>query len=101
VHHLLFASIAALLAQMMGDDGGMGWGVVMMIVMVIGMLLFIVLAALGVVWLVRSLRGRTGGQGRGDGERPTPLEALERRFAEGEIELDDYRRRREALKRGR
>ena len=71
-----------------------------MIVMVIGMLLFVVLAALGVVWLVRSLRGKPGGQGRGDGERPTALQALERRFAEGEIELDEYRRRRGALERG-
>ena len=100
MHHSLFASIAAPLAQMMGDDGGMGWGVVMMIVMIVGTLLFIVLAALGVVWLVRSLRDGPSGRGRGDDGRPTALQALERRFAEGEIELDEYRRRRGALERG-
>ncbi len=66
MHDFLFASVIAPLAQMMGGDGGMGWGVLMMIVMIVVTLLFIALAALGVVWLVGELRSgsKRGERGR-------------------------------------
>ncbi len=62
---LLTGAIAVPLAQMMGNDDGMGWGTVMMVAMMVALLLFVVLAVLGVIWLVRSLRDR-GGHDRDD-----------------------------------
>lgn len=96
---LFTGAIAAPLAQMSGGDGGMGWGAAMMIVMILAMLLFVVLAVVGLIWLVRSLRREPGGPDRDDGGPPGALPALERRFAEGEIDIDEYRERRSVLER--
>jgi putative membrane protein len=53
--------------------------------------LFWGLVIVGIVWIVR--RG-----GWRPGPRPeSGVEILERRFAEGEIDLDEYRKRREVL----
>jgi putative membrane protein len=79
----------------MSRGGGMspGWGIVMMI---FG-LLVIALVILGIVWLGRSLRaGPSGSHGH-----TTPLELLDRRFAEGTISVDDYHERRRILGAGR
>ena len=84
------ASIA-LLADAWDVNGHMGggWWVVMMIAMVI----FWAAVIVGIAWLVRGgswePRGRAGGE--------TPLEVLDRRFAEGGMSSDDYRERREVL----
>jgi putative membrane protein len=79
---------------MHGDDVGAGWMIVMMLVMV----LFWAAVILGIVWLVR---GGSGGGWHWGGERKeTPREVLERRFAEGEISVEDYNERREVIARG-
>ena len=81
----------ALLADMWDTNGHMGggWWIVMMLWMVFfwGAVIF------GVVWLARG--------GSFEGWRPdrkeTPLETLDRRFAEGAISIDEYHQRRETL----
>lgn len=73
-------------------DVGVGWMVAMMGVMV----LFWAAVILGIVWLVRGgLESRRERRGRGGA--PTATEILERRFAEGAISFDDYRRRRDVI----
>lgn len=47
----------------------------------------------GVVWIARS----SGGWRRFDAPPETALDILERRFARGEIDADEYRARRETL----
>ena len=88
-------SVATDFPQILADvdwghmDGG--WAVVMML----GMVLFWVIVIALVVWLAR---GGAQGFGRQTVERVTPLEILDRRFAEGEITSEEYRERREALR---
>jgi len=80
---------------MHGDVGG-GWWIVMMVLMVLfwGAIIF------GVVWLIRGVT--RGGPAPGERlvSRESPVEILERRFAEGEITAEDYRARREVLVNG-
>jgi putative membrane protein len=73
---------------------GTGWWIVMATMM------FIFMGAM--MWMM--MRGMGGGSSRDSSEpsdrsvsRDSPIEALERRFAEGEISIEDYRARREAL----
>jgi putative membrane protein len=56
--------------------------------------LFWLLLIVGIVLLVR---GRSGGPSRADGPRETGIDVLERRFAEGELSLEQYRERRSVL----
>jgi putative membrane protein len=74
--------------------GGWGWG--WMSLMMVMMVLFWGAVIFGVVWLIR---GAT--QGTHTSEPPprneSPIEILERRFAEGEMSEEDYRARREVL----
>jgi len=81
----------ALLADI--DWGHMdgGWWIVMMVGMVIFWGLVIGLG----IWL---LRGGAAGNRAGAQSRPTPLEILDQRFAEGSIAPDEYRERREILR---
>lgn len=83
------------------DDGhmGSGWGVVM----VISMLLFWALLAVAIVWAVRSTRAprtpmppSTPSGGTGSAEQ-----ILAERLARGEIEPEDYQTRLTALKSAR
>jgi len=72
----------------------MGWGIAMMV----AMLLLVALVVGGIIWLVLRLSS--------DRQRPADpaggaLEVLERRFAQGEIDADEYRERRSTLERGR
>lgn len=70
---------------------GMMPGAVMMILMVIFMVLVLTGAVAGVVWLIRTLSdGRRSGAS-------TAKDALELRYARGEIERDEYLRRRNDL----
>ena len=72
----------------MHGDVGTGWMVVMMVLMV----LFWGAVVLGAIWLIRGTAdGRPGEQ------RETPIDVLERRFAEGTMSIDDYRSRRHVL----
>lgn len=77
----------------MHGDVGAGWMILMMTVMVLfwGAIIF------GIVWLIR---GATQGGSRPPESRATresPVEILERRFAEGAISPEDYRARRQVL----
>lgn len=76
------------------DDGHMDWDDGWWIVMMIGMLLFLALVVVGIVWLVHSLQGGPGPRGAGE---PTPLEILDRRLAAGEISVEEYEQRRQVL----
>jgi putative membrane protein len=67
-------------------DGGGWW--VMMLMMTLVWLAFIVAA----VWVVRELVGRRGDAG-------TPERLLAERLASGEISVEEYEQRREALSR--
>lgn len=92
----LTGAIAPPFAQMMGGDGGMGWGIVMMVAMV----LLTVLVIVGVIWLVRRLlRERDGGR-PDDRDPANALRILDRRYAAGEIDAEEYRERRSVLERG-
>jgi putative membrane protein len=77
----------------MHGDVGAGWTIGMIVLMV----LFWGGVILGIVWLIRGVS--QGGWAPGD--RPvgkeSPVEILERRFAEGAIGPEDYRARREVL----
>ncbi len=68
-----------------------GWGAGSWILMVAGMILFWGLLVLGLVWLFRAL-GEGGARRTLDAQ-----EVLERRLAEGDISVEEYRERREAL----
>jgi putative membrane protein len=85
------ATAQLLLADMDWDhmDGG-AW-----FLMGLGMIIFWGLVILGVVWLVRTLTHHD--RRRTEGGPPSPLELLDRRFAEGDISVDEYRQRREIL----
>ena len=69
-------------------DGG--WGVVMLI----GMVLFWALLIVGIVWLVRELGSSRASHSKPDDD---PLRVLDRRLAEGAISPEDYRERRTIL----
>ena len=81
----------ALLADMWDTNGhrGGGWWVVMMLWMVF----FWGAVILGVVWLAR------GGsfESRHTERKESPLETLNRRFAEGAMSVEEYHERRETL----
>lgn len=78
-------------ADMWDADGHMGGG--WWIVMMIGMLVFWGAVIVAIAWLVRN--GAPDSWRRDKSE--TPIEILERRFAEGSISADEYRERREVL----
>ena len=90
-----------LLADTWGMHGDVGWG--WMALMMTLMVLFWAAVIFGIVWLIRSV-ARDGGPPPSEGtlaERETPVQILERRFAEGAVTLEDYRARREVLVNGR
>ena len=59
----------------------------------------IILIALGIRWLLRQERGASQGPGASHGGPPAedPLEILRRRYAAGEIDDEEYQRRRTTL----
>lgn len=74
-------------------DGG-GW-----LMMGIGMLVW-VLVLLAVVWLVvRTVYASDRRQGDGRGERDEALDLLRRRFANGDIDAEEFERRLALLQR--
>jgi putative membrane protein len=68
-----------------GGMSGGGW-----VVMAIGMVSFWTLIITGAVLVFRMLNRPTGGAAV---QRPSPGQLLAERFARGEIDEDDYRRR--------
>ena len=74
--------------DMMSGWGGMWFGP-------FGMVLGTVLLVLVVVWLVRAMSG-DGSAPRSD-RRLTPRQILDERFAKGEIDEEEYKRRRSAI----
>jgi putative membrane protein len=76
--------------MMWWDDSGWGW-----FAMTISMIVFWALAAAVVIMLVRSSRdtGTVGDQA------DDPEQILRQRFARGEIDTEEYERRREVLRR--
>ena len=80
----------SVIADMGWDHMGGGWWTVMMI----GMVAFWALVIVLIVWVIR---GGLGDLRAGGPETLTPLEILDRRFAEGSITVDEYKERREAL----
>lgn len=89
---MMIAPTIPLADTWMHGDWGWGWMSLMMLMMV----LFWGGIIVGIVWLVRSAGGapRTHEPSM---SRETPVEILDRRFAEGEISEEDYRARREVL----
>ena len=77
---------------MHGGDVGVGW----MIVMV----LFWTAIVLGIVWLLRGSARAWWATGEMPMTKESPVEVLERRFAEGAISTEDYWARREVLLNG-
>lgn len=73
--------------HMYDNDWGDGWWILMMV----GMVVFWALVIAGIVWLVKSV-----GPGRGS-DRESPLEILDRRFAEGAISEEEYQSRRRTI----
>lgn len=67
------------------SDVGAGW----MIVMMVGMVLFWTLVALGVVWLLREAIGHS--------RSSDPLTILDRRLAEGKLSPEEYEQRKRTL----
>ena len=69
-----------------------GWG--WWLVMSIGMVAFWALVIYGIVWLIRGTQNPPRPEQRPE---PSPREILKRRLAEGEISIDEYNQRLEAL----
>ena len=62
--------------------------------------MFWILAIIGVVWMInRAQQNRT--ESPSPSPRETPLETLQRRYAEGEISTEEYEERKERLERDR
>jgi putative membrane protein len=70
-------------------DVGSGW----MIVMMLGMVLFLGLVVVGVVWLLREAIGRS----HHGPDVVDPLAILDRRLAEGHISVEEYEQRKKTL----
>ena len=81
-----------------GMHGDVGWG--WMSVMMVGMVLFWGAVIFGIFWLIRGTSGSGSAGGAAPVSRETPVEILERRFAEGAISAEDYRERRQVLLNG-
>jgi putative membrane protein len=83
------------LADTWGMHGNVGWG--WMTAMMIFMVLFWGALIFGIVWLVRGTAWGRSTHGEPPTSKESPLDILDRRFAEGDITEDDYRARREVL----
>ena len=86
----MFYALSAVIAEsghMFDNDWGDGWWIAMMV----GMIVFWALVILGGAWIARSviLSRKQDQQG--------PLDILDRRFAEGQIDEDEYQKRRTAI----
>jgi len=77
------------LADCMGMMGGMGWA----------MWLFWVLLLTAVVWSLYRLFATRGGEPPSAApDRETPMEALQRSYAEGKFSTEEYEKRKRTLR---
>ena len=83
------------LADTWGMHGDVGWG--WMTAMMIFMVLFWGAVIFGVVWLIRDTTWGRSTHGEPPASKESPLDILDRRFAEGVITEEDYRARRKVL----
>lgn len=83
------------LADTWGMHGNVGWG--WMTAMMIFMVLFWGAVIFGIVWLIRGTAWGSSPRGEGPVSKESPLDILERRFAEGAIAEEEYRVRRQVL----
>jgi putative membrane protein len=60
---------------------------------------FWILAIVGVVWMINSIQQDRSTSSPSPPTRDRPLEALQRRYAEGEISTEEYEERKECLER--
>jgi putative membrane protein len=79
------------------NGGGWGWGWAGWVAMVLMMLIFWGAIAWVVVAVVRH-GGLTSSESSRGEQPPDPLRILDERFARGEIDDDEYQRRREVLR---
>lgn len=86
------------LADTWGMHGDFGWG--WMAAMMIFMVLFWGAVIFGIVWLIRGSAESRWSPAESPATKESPLDILDRRFAEGAITEDDYRARREVLRDG-
>lgn len=66
--------------------------------------IFWILAIVGVVWMINRMQQERSAAPPASPREPTretPLETLQRRYAEGEITTDEYEERKERLERDR
>ena len=77
-------------------DGGTHWG--LWIVMILAMLAFFGILAWAVVTIIRQRDGQRLGVAQSGSGSPDPLQILDERLARGEIEIDEYTRRRDLLR---
>jgi uncharacterized membrane protein len=75
--------------------GGWGWG--WMSLMMVVMVLFWGAVIFGIFWLIRGTARGEWAPSETPVNKESPVEILERRFAEGAITPEDYRARREVL----
>jgi putative membrane protein len=83
------------LADAWGMHGDVGWG--WMAAMMIFMVLFWGAVIFGIVWLIRGTEWGRPTRDEPPAGKESPLDILDRRFAEGGIAEEDYRARREVL----
>lgn len=79
---------------MMGDGMMGGMGAWMLLWVLVGIAI-LVLAVVGIIWLVRS--SSSSSPASPASPRETPDEVLSRRYAAGEIDDEEYARRRSVL----
>ena len=78
--------------------GGWGWG--WMTLMMVVMVLFWGAVIFGIFWLIRGTARGEWAPREKPVDRESPVEILDRRFAEGAITPEDYQARREVLVNG-
>ena len=78
--------------------GGWGWG--WMTLMMVVMVLFWGAVIFGIFWLIRGTARGDWARSEPPANKESPVEILDRRFAEGAITEEDYRARREVLVNG-
>jgi putative membrane protein len=81
---------------MHGNNWGWGW----MTLMMVAMLLFWGAVIFGIFWLIRGAARGEWGRSERPTDKESPLDILDRRFAEGEITPEDYQTRRKVLLNG-
>ena len=75
--------------------GGWGWG--WMTLMMVVMVLFWGAVVFGIFWLIRGAARGEWWRSERPADKESPVDILDRRFAEGAITPEDYQARREVL----